>query len=110
MNSFRQTGAEDDVSGHEAIAAAKVTRTMRTSRQCMAPIEGRGVLAEWDPGLEQMIVTTSTQMPHVTKTGLADCLGLDEGQLRILSPDVGGGFGYKCILLPEEIVCATITM
>src|SRR4029453_4693378 len=52
----------------------------------------------------------STQMPHVTKTGLADCLGLDEGQVRIVSPDVGGGFGYKGILLPEEIVCASIAM
>src|SRR5450432_4107987 len=73
---------------------------------CALPI----VLAEWDPRLEQMIVTTSTQMPHVTKTGLADCLGLDEGQVRVVSPDVGGGFGYKGILLPEEIVCAHLAM
>ena len=108
MNAFLETRRDDDVSGLDAIAAAKVTRTLRTARQCMAPIEGRGVLAEWDPRLEQMIVTTSTQMPHVTKTGLADCLGLDEGQVRIVSPDVGGGFGYKGILLPEEIVCASI--
>jgi aerobic carbon-monoxide dehydrogenase large subunit len=108
MNAFLETRRDDDVSGLDAIAAAKVTRTLRTSRQCMAPIEGRGVLAEWDPRLEQMIVTTSTQMPHVTKSGLADCLGLDEGQVRIVSPDVGGGFGYKGILLPEEIVCAAI--
>ena len=108
MNAFLETRRDDDVSGLDAIAAAKVTRTLRTSRQCMAPIEGRGVLAEWDPRLEQMIVTTSTQMPHVTKSGLADCLGLDEGQVRIVSPDVGGGFGYKGILLPEEIVCASI--
>jgi carbon-monoxide dehydrogenase large subunit len=108
MNAFLETRRDDDVSDLDAIAAAKVTRTLRTSRQCMAPIEGRGVLAEWDPRLEQMIVTTSTQMPHVTKSGLADCLGLDEGQVRIVSPDVGGGFGYKGILLPEEIVCASI--
>ncbi|HMJ99838.1 MAG TPA: molybdopterin cofactor-binding domain-containing protein, partial [Reyranella sp.] len=108
MNAFLETRRDDDVSTLDAIAAAKVTRTLRTSRQCMAPIEGRGVLAEWDPRLEQMIVTTSTQMPHVTKSGLADCLGLDEGQVRIVSPDVGGGFGYKGILLPEEIVCASI--
>ena len=110
MNAFLETRRDDDVSGLDAIAAAKVTRTLRTSRQSMAPIEGRGVLAEWDPRLEQMIVTTSTQMPHVTKTGLADCLGLDEGQVRIVSPDVGGGFGYKGILLPEEIVCASLAM
>ncbi len=110
MNAFLETRRDDDVSGLDAIAAAKVTRTLRTSRQCMAPIEGRGVLAEWDPRLEQMIVTTSTQMPHVTKSGLADCLGLDEGQVRIVSPDVGGGFGYKGILLPEEIVCASLAI
>ena len=109
MNAFLETRRDDDVSGLDAIAAAKVTRTLRTSRQCMAPIEGRGVLAEWDPRLEQMIVTTSTQMPHVTKSGLADCLGLDEGQVRIVSPDVGGGFGYKGILLPEEIALAWAT-
>ena len=76
----------------------------------MAPLEGRGVLAEWDPRLEQLIVTTSTQMPHVTKSGLAECLGLDEGQVRIISPDVGGGFGYKGILLPEEVVCAALAI
>ena len=110
MNAFLETRRDDDVSHLDAIAAAKVTRTLRTSRQSMAPLEGRGVLAEWDPRLEQMIVTTSTQMPHVTKSGLADCLGLDEGQVRIVSPDVGGGFGYKGILLPEEIVCATLAM
>ena len=110
MNAFLETRRDDDVSGLDAIAAAKVTRTLRTSRQSMAPLEGRGVLAEWDPRLEQMIVTTSTQMPHVTKTGLADCLGLDEGQVRIVSPDVGGGFGYKGILLPEEIVCASLAI
>jgi aerobic carbon-monoxide dehydrogenase large subunit len=108
INAFLETRRDDDVSDLDALAAAKVTRMLRTSRQCMAPIEGRGVLAEWDPRLEQMIVTTSTQMPHVTRTGLADCLGLDEGQVRIVSPDVGGGFGYKGILLTEEIVCAAI--
>jgi carbon-monoxide dehydrogenase large subunit len=110
VNAFLETRRDDDVSELDAIAAAKVTRTLRTSRQCMAPIEGRGVLAEWDPRLEQVIVTTSTQMPHVTKSGLADCLGLDEGQVRVVSPDVGGGFGYKGILLPEEIVCASLAM
>src|SRR5258708_7719822 len=57
VNAFLETRRDDDVSGLDAIAAAKVTRTLRTSRQCMAPIEGRGVLAEWDPRLEQMIVT-----------------------------------------------------
>jgi len=109
-NGFLETRRDDDVSGLDAIAAAKVTRRLRTARQSMAPLEGRGVVAEWDPRLEQLVVKTSTQMPHVTKTGLAECLGLDEGQVRIISPDVGGGFGYKGILLPEEIVCGYLAM
>jgi carbon-monoxide dehydrogenase large subunit len=107
-NAFLEIERADDLSGLDAVAAAKVTRTLRTARQCMAPIEGRGVLAEWDPRLEQLVVTTATQMPHVNRTGLADCMGLDEGQVRIVSPDVGGGFGYKGILLPEEIVCGAL--
>jgi carbon-monoxide dehydrogenase large subunit len=107
-NAFVEIVRDDDLSGLDTLAAAKVTRTLRTARQCMAPIEGRAVLAEWDPRLEQLIVTTATQMPHVNRTGLADCLGLDEGQVRVVSPDVGGGFGYKGILLPEEIVCAAL--
>jgi aerobic carbon-monoxide dehydrogenase large subunit len=110
VNAFLETRRDDEVADLDAIAAAKVTRTLRTARQSMAPMEGRGVLAEWDPRLEQMIVITSTQMPHVTKTGLADCLGLDEGQVRIISPDVGGGFGYKGILLAEEVVCASLAI
>lgn len=56
------------------------------------------------------MVTTATQQPHVIRTGLAECLGLDEGQVRVVSPDVGGGFGYKAILLPEEVVVAWLAM
>ncbi|PZW50509.1 xanthine dehydrogenase molybdenum binding subunit apoprotein [Humitalea rosea] len=110
QNAFLETTRQDDLSELDAIAAAKVTRRLRTSRQCMAPLEGRGVLVEWDPRLEQLIVTTSTQMPHVSRTGLAEILGLDEGQVRVIAPDVGGGFGYKGILLPEEVVCAHLAI
>jgi len=109
-NAFLETRRGEDLSDLDATAAAKVTRRLRTARQCMAPMEGRAVLAEWDPRLEQLIVTTSAQMPHVTRTGLAEILGLDEGQVRVIAPDVGGGFGYKGILLPEEVVCAHLAM
>ena len=47
-------------------------RTLRTARQCMAPLEGRGVVAEWDRRLEQLVLHTSTQMPHIVRTGLAE--------------------------------------
>jgi carbon-monoxide dehydrogenase large subunit len=102
VNAFLETRRDDDVSGLDDIAAAKVTRTLRTSRQCMAPIEGRGVLAEWDPRLEQLIVTTSTQMPHVTKTGLADCLGLDEGRCASSRPTSAAASATRASCCPRR--------
>ena len=84
-------------------APIKVTREISTARQCMAPIEGRGVVAYWDSRLHQLFVYSSTQMPHIVRTGLSECLGLDHGDIRVIAPDVGGGFGYKGILLPEEV-------
>ncbi len=91
-------------------APIKVTREVRTSRQCMAPIEGRAVVAMWDTRLEQLTVYSACQMPHIVRTGLAECLGLDEGQVRVVSPDVGGGFGYKGILLAEEVCLGWLAM
>ncbi|HVY57885.1 MAG TPA: xanthine dehydrogenase family protein molybdopterin-binding subunit [Xanthobacteraceae bacterium] len=91
-------------------APIKVTREIRTSRQCMAPIEGRGVVAVWDSRLDQLTVYSACQMPHIVRTGLAECLGLDEGQVRVIAPDVGGGFGYKGILLAEEICLGWLAM
>jgi carbon-monoxide dehydrogenase large subunit len=75
----------------------------------MSPLEGRGVVAQWHSRLGQLIVHTSTQQPHIVRSGLTECLGLDEGQIRVVAPDVGGGFGYKGILLPEEIALAWAT-
>jgi carbon-monoxide dehydrogenase large subunit len=72
----------------------------------MSPIEGRGAVAVWDRRLEQLLIYTATQIPHIVRTGLADCLRLDHGQVRVVAPDVGGGFGYKGLLLAEE-VCAS---
>ena len=72
----------------------------------MSPLEGRGVVATWDRRLEQLLVYSSTQLPHIVRTGLAGCLGLDQARIRVVAPDVGGGFGYKGILLPEEVCAA----
>ena len=85
-------------------AAIVVRRTLRTARQHMAPIEGRGLVAQWDRRLDQLVLHTATQMPHVVRTGLAECLGLPQEAVRVVAPDVGGGFGYKGVLLPEEVV------
>ncbi len=102
-NLFLETLVEDDIASVAQRAAVKVTREFRTARQCMSPIEGRGVVAEWNSRLEQLLVYSSAQMTHITRSGLSECLGLDEGRVRVVAPDVGGGFGYKGILLPEEV-------
>ena len=87
-----------------------IRRTLRTARQHMAPIEGRGLVAAWDHRLEQLVLHSSTQMPHIIRTGLAECLGLTEEAVRVVAPDVGGGFGYKGVLLPEEVVAGFLAI
>ena len=110
-NSFLESVVDDP--NFDEIAAKvpiKITRTFQTARQCMSPIEGRGVVAEWDSRLEQLTVYSASQMPHIVRTGLSECLGLDHGKVRIIAPDVGGGFGYKGILLPEEVAICWLAM
>ncbi len=108
-NVFLETNVEVDIA--KALnAPIRVTREIRTARQCMVPLEGRGVVAHWDTRLEQLVIYSATQMPHIVRTGLSECLGLDHGKIRVISPDVGGGFGYKGILLPEEVALCWLTM
>ena len=83
-----------------------VTREMSLARQAMVPLEGKAVLACWDERSDQLVVYTSTQVPHIIRAGIAQFLGLSQGQVRVVSPDVGGGFGYKCVLQPEELCVA----
>jgi aerobic carbon-monoxide dehydrogenase large subunit len=102
-NTFLESMVDDDLSAVKRDAAIVVRRTVRTARQCMAPIEGRAVVAEYDRRLDQLVVHSATQMPHINRTGIAECLGIDQASVRVVAPDVGGGFGYKGILLAEEI-------
>lgn len=108
-NLFLTTFIDVDFAAAKAKAVYSVTRTLRTARQVMSPMEGRGVIAEWNSRKGQLIVTSSTQQPHIVRTGLAECLGLAEDEVRVISPDVGGGFGYKGILLPEEVALGFAT-
>ena len=109
-NVFLETLVDGDLADAAGRAAVKLRRRLRTARQCMAPIEGRGVVAEWDGRLDQLTVHSATQLPHILRTGLAECLGLDHGRIRVVAPDVGGGFGYKGVLLPEEVCVCWLAM
>jgi carbon-monoxide dehydrogenase large subunit len=108
-NLFLTTNTEVDFEALKRKAALTVTRELRTARQAMSPLEGRAVIAHWQARLGQLLVLSSTQQPHIVRSGLAECLGLEEGQIRVVAPDVGGGFGYKGILLPEEVALAWAT-
>jgi len=105
-NVFLESLTDDDVSQIKQRAAVTVRRSIRTARQHMSPMEGRGVVCEWNRRLDQLVMYTAAQMPHINRAGLAECLGIDQGSIRVIAPDVGGGFGYKGILLPEEVALA----
>jgi carbon-monoxide dehydrogenase large subunit len=87
-----------------------VKREYRLARQCMSPMEGKAVLAYWDDRVDQLVVYSSTQTPHLIRTGLALFLGIDQRRIRVIAPDVGGGFGFKCVLQPEEVAVAWLAM
>ena len=109
-NLFLDATVGGDLSDIETTAPVIVEREYRMARQAMNPMEGKAVLAHWDDTASQLVVYTSTQVPHSIRSGLSMCLGLDEAKIRVIAPDVGGGFGYKCILQPEEVCVAWLAL
>lgn len=109
-NVYVTVNYDGDIESVAKTAPIKVTRELRTARQVMSPIECRGFIAQWDTRLSQLIVHGATQFPHVVRTGLAQVLQLPEIQIRVVSPDVGGGFGYKAILAGEEVCLCWLAM
>lgn len=109
-NVYVNVAYDGDIESVAKTAPVRVTRELRTARQVMAPIECRGFIAQWDTRLSQLILHGATQFPHVVRTGLAEVLQIPEIQIRVASPDVGGGFGYKAILAGEEICLCWLAM
>jgi carbon-monoxide dehydrogenase large subunit len=86
-----------------AKAAHVVTETFTQHRYVCVPMETRGVISDWDPYRQSLTVRISTQGPHGVRGFLARALGLPENQVRVIMDDVGGGFGQKMFMLPEEL-------
>jgi carbon-monoxide dehydrogenase large subunit len=85
-----------------------VERVLTTPRLSAVPIECRAVLAVPEPsGLR---IWSSSQMPHKVREVLAEILGLSPAEIRVITPDVGGGFGVKAHVYPEEVVVAAVAM
>lgn len=87
-----------------ADAAHSYSLTLFQHRGCGHPMEGRGVLANHDPIERRTTIWTSTQSPHEIRMALIQLLGIDDEELRVVTPDVGGGFGAKYLIYPEEVV------
>lgn len=109
-NLFLTLTADNGFDEHSRDAPVIVKRKVSLARQVMMPMEGKAILAYWDDLAGQLMVYTSTQVPHMIRTALADLLSIDQGLIRVSSPDVGGGFGYKCVLQPEELCVAWLAL
>ncbi len=103
-------GRFGDVDGAFAQADLVWERTYRTHRHTGFPLEGRACLADYDPATGVLTLYSATQIPHLLRTGLADTLGLGEHNIRVIAPDVGGGFGIKSHLFPEEVAVCLLSM
>jgi carbon-monoxide dehydrogenase large subunit len=81
-----------------------VSVEVRSRRQNATPIEARAGHAVFDHVSGRVTLTCATQMPHLMRTAIADLIGMPESELRVIAPDVGGGFGQKMSLVPEYVV------
>lgn len=97
--------AKGDAGAAFEAAATVARRRLHSGRVSANPIEPRGVMAEYDVRTERLTMWSSTQIPHPLRTFLADALGLAAGRIRVVAPDVGGGFGCKAIPYAEEMLC-----
>ena len=109
-NAYIRSSVTEGAPGSLANAPIRLHRQFTMNRQATVHLEGRGVVAYWDARLEELVIYLSTQGPHVMRLGLAQALCLPEHKIRVIAPDVGGGFGGKNRLMPEEIAVAAIAM
>ena len=102
------TGTVDNTAIDRAFAEAEVVISQRMVNHRLAPtaIEPRGVVAHWEPGKETLTVWASTQGPHLYRGFICGALGLGEDQVRVIAPEVGGGFGAKLIYGEDYAACA----
>ncbi|MBA2324695.1 MAG: xanthine dehydrogenase family protein molybdopterin-binding subunit [Pseudonocardiales bacterium] len=97
----------------EAIATAEadpdsivLKRRFRQQRLIPAFMEPRSVVC--DPTGEQLTLYAATQVPHILRTMTTVTLGVPENKVRVIAPDVGGGFGGKLAVVPEEMLCVAL--
>ncbi len=95
-----------------AIAASPVQLEERIYNQRIAAIslETRGIVADYNRGTEQLTIWLSNQAPHLARSTFASVLKMPENRIRVIAPEVGGGFGAKIMVYPEELVVAAVAV
>lgn len=90
-------------------AAHSVQTHVEIGRHGGMPLETRGVLADWDQSRSRVDVWTSSQVPHMVATAIRRATGWNSAEVRVAVPDVGGGFGPKANVYPEEVLLPWIS-
>jgi carbon-monoxide dehydrogenase large subunit len=103
-------GSVGDVEDAFARAAVRTEVTVHLARQTGVPMETRGVAAHFELRSRELTVWSNTQIPHVLRDVLASTLGLPVHRVRVISVDVGGGFGIKGIVYPEDVLVPLLAM
>lgn len=98
-----------DVAAALEAATHKVSGRFRLRRKSPLAMENRAYVADYDPGRDRITLHGATQIPGVIRDELARLLGMNGNRIRVVAPDVGGGFGGKGSLYPEEIIVAALS-
>ncbi len=97
-----------DVDQAEADAEVVISQRLVNQRLIPNAMEGRGVVADYNPGTNQLTMWTSSQIPHLVKLLMTLVTGHPEHLIRVIAPDVGGGFGSKLYLYAEEVITGIV--
>ena len=105
-----RTFTAGDVAAAFARADLVLERDLITNRHAGNPLECRAGVALWQPERRRLTFWSGTQVPHIVRNMLADLLGLAESSITVIAPDVGGGFGVKSVLYPEDVALCLMAL
>ncbi len=105
--SFRQGDPERELARPDVV---RVRTHVVSHRYSPTPMEPRGVLARYDPLTTELEIRASTQFPHVFRTLVSQVLGIPEHRIRVVAENVGGGFGIKSAVFPDELVTCYLAL
>src|SRR5262249_36553166 len=107
---FEFSSTYGDVDAAFAAATYVISGDFIVNRHSGVPMETRGLVAQWDPRLARLTMWGPTKVIHANRDVVADLLGLAKEQVRFVEPTVGGGFGIRGEIYPEDLVIPLLSM